>query len=119
MTLRNSFHPVSLLTVNLPSSPKDQRHSFLNLNLAQAEHGAGGAAGRPGSGRGAGGMGAPGTWSPTSPDGQNLIFHTGYLQGTTVIRLCIEFPLLHELKITQIYSSKNKKGEICIKNIAK
>ncbi|KAM7233287.1 hypothetical protein CapIbe_015423, partial [Capra ibex] len=57
------------VALNLPSSPKDQRHSFLNLNLAQAEHGAGGAAGRPGSGRGAGGMGAPGTWSPTSPDG--------------------------------------------------
>ena len=69
MMLRNPFHPVSLLTVNLPSSPKDQRHTFLNLNLAQAEHGAGGATGRPGSGRGAGGMGAPGTWSPTSPDG--------------------------------------------------
>ncbi|XP_052512767.1 carcinoembryonic antigen-related cell adhesion molecule 16 [Budorcas taxicolor] len=28
------------VALNLPSSPKDQRHTFLNLNLAQAEHGA-------------------------------------------------------------------------------
>lgn len=57
------------LTVNLPSSPKDQRHSF-----PESEPGTGWARGGWGRrearvGRGAGGMGAPGTWSPTSPDG--------------------------------------------------